>query len=396
MDRKDLSQIRPGGPGFTAKWWKEKGPEATRGCGVERALEDWDAACPRSPESFADDRAAEAARKAAAALIAAATKARAKCGREDKEAQEACALYVKLATGYRDRIAVAEADEAPQERNWPKVAADLEKSLAEAKTAAATAGRLMGPVATANKAVAQVTVLANARLQGKAGKPVGTLLGQLDRIESGLTPVVRFLGAQARPQEAHRKHVIAAQRIRSHAAEVDRIAAELDGLAGTVQDLEQRLDDTLRELGEARRILMASERTLDSVRAAFADFRDKIYDHMQVSLQDMPAELGEVVTRAIAVLRRKDQEMTSADRDALLDEAAAIGDRMGELQRIAKAHAKAAASMRSTVSGFEKEPDIAAALPKLDKDIAAMAAALKTAAKAVAGVEKVAQKIASA
>ena len=396
MDRKDLSQIRPGGPGFTAKWWKEKRPEATKGCGVLRALEDWDASCPRSPESFADERAAEAARKAAAALIAAMTKARAKCGREDKEAQEACALYVKLASGYRDRIAVAEAGEAPQERNWPKIAADLEKSLAEAKTAAATAGRLMAPVTTANKAVAQVTSLANARLQGKAGKPVETLMGQLDRIESGLAAAGKFVAAQARPQETHRKRVIAAQRIRSHAAEVDRVAAELDGLAGTVRDLEQALDDTLRELGEARRILMASERTLDSVRAAFADFRDKVYDHMQVSLQDMPAELGEVVARSIAVLRRKDQEMTSADRDALLDEVAAIGDRLGDLQRIAKAHAKSATAMRTLARGFEKEPDIAVALPKLDRDVAAMAAALKTAAKAVAGVGKVAQKIASA
>jgi hypothetical protein len=393
MDRKDLSQIKLGGLGFTSKWWKEKRPEVTKGSGVVRALDDWAAACGKAPEACADDRAAEAARKAATALIAAMTKAKAKCAKEGKEALEACALYLKLAGDYRDNIAVAPGADAPDEKTWPRIAAEMTKSLAEAKAAAAAAAKHLAAVATANKAVAQVTALANARTQGKAGKPVEVLTAQLDKVEKALIPAGKFLAAQARPLEAHRKRMVAAQRLRAHAAEVDRHVAEFDSLMEFERRLDLALDDTRRELEEARSILKASDRTLDSVRSAFADFTDKVYDHMQVSLQDMPAELGEVVQRSVAVLRKKDQEMTSAERNAMLDEIAAIRDRLTRIQRIAAGHLKAATAMKRLIRGFEKEPDFAAAIPKLDKDIATMGSALKTAAKAVDGVEKMAEKI---
>ncbi|MCR8725283.1 hypothetical protein [Frigidibacter sp. ROC022] len=401
MDKKDLAQIKPGSPAFTSKWWKEKRSDATKGSGVLKALDEWQKACPKDPGKLSSPAAADAATKAAKGLVAAMTKAKAKSGK-DKVSADACLLYVKLATAYMGRIpapAPVAASGAPAaDKDWPKVQAQMTKALAAAKAAATKGGKMVESVGVVNKALEKVTALANARVQGKTGRPIAELNAQLDKIGAALKEPNRFLGQQGALRKLQQGVLSAASRVKSPAAAAATKAfdQDFDKLMDFERRLEAAIKDTERELDEARNIVNKSDTTLDSVRATFADFQDSVYDHIQTSLHQMPAALNALTVEAVEIMKMKGKTLDAKAQEALRDRVDDLGDRLAQLDRIATAHSNDGASMKKVIRGFENEPDFAKALPKLDKDLAAMRSALKNAEKAADAARKVAASLTAA
>lgn len=401
MDRKDLAQIKLGSPAFTSKWWKDKRADATKGSGVAKALDDWQKACPKDPGKMPSPAAAEAASKAAKALIAAMTKAKAKSAK-DKDNAEACGLYVKLATDYLGKISApapaAASGAVGEDSNWPKVQAQMAKALAAAKATAAKGSKLVESVGMVNKALEKITAMANARVQGKTGRPISELNAQLDKIGAALKEPNRFLGQQGALHKLRKEVLSAASKVKVPAAAAAARAfdQEFDRLMDFENRIEAAIRDTDRELDEARIIVRKSDVTLDAVRGTFADFHDSLYDHIQTSLHQMPAELNALTAEAVEVMKMKGKALDAKAQAALRDRVDAMADRLARLDRIATAHANDGASMKKVIRGFEKELDFAKAIPKLDKDLAAMRTALKNAEKATEGARKVAMSLSAA
>jgi|GEM_PF-5085005 len=123
MDKKkDLKDIKLGGPAFKGDWWNKRCSSRCKKEGVDKALDAWSSYC-TDPDRFEDSDQLGAAKMACNGLRTALGKARSKCGKLQGDTKAAIDKYLDVISGYEKTLSEKEkefeADEA-EARNLNK------------------------------------------------------------------------------------------------------------------------------------------------------------------------------------------------------------------------------------------------------------------------------------
>ncbi|QDU41228.1 hypothetical protein Mal4_55930 [Maioricimonas rarisocia] len=116
MDKKkDLKDIKVGGPAFKSDWWNKRCSSKCKKEGVDKALDAWSDFC-KDPEKFEESDELGKAKMACNGLRTALGKAKSKCGKLQGDTKAAIEKYLDVIGGYEKDLAAKEkefeADEA--------------------------------------------------------------------------------------------------------------------------------------------------------------------------------------------------------------------------------------------------------------------------------------------
>lgn len=330
MDKNDVAAIKLGSAAFTKKWWEDRRGLLAGGCGVGRALADWERYCPVDPDTIEDSALFVVAAETGSRLKGALLKAKKKCGRLDKSTGLACDAYLGEIDAYVRALAKAEDAFAAAEAKALAKTKEIDEALANAverlRSLCGDSLRIANDLDALDRTTDKARERANtviesplsvrggsardlATLREDAKRIADTLARQGEEVEKAAAPVLELLrkSGTARPKDG----------TKVFSGLVDELRRQRNELTGRLSGLRDRVADALDLSRQAEE---TANRASDRIEA----LKDAFWTARQGSANHAKAEIAEIANAAVALVRQGAKPDPDGKQDRILGLEAAV------------------------------------------------------------------------
>jgi hypothetical protein len=389
MNKSDLAAIKIGGEGFTKKWWQKKRAILANGCGVGKGLDAWAKACPPNPDLIKDEKAVEAARKAANDLKTAVQKAKKKCAKMAKDTAAACAQYEKVIDAYLKDLGKGLTEDSEDDAIWKQILVQMPRAIKGMSDMQKRMTDAAGDLKKLEETIDLVTTRAELRNKMPLhGVKRGDLQGAYKALEREFGKIDKFTNTQATTATRIADPVLdleAKLKTRAHDKDMRVFRKMVVDIGNAEGKLRDALTDSSLRMRKAKDAIANAETTMERAKSQLENRTVMFWESpvggantISESIADVTKTAGEIVSKASANPDERTMRDLSAQMRRLDSEMLQINSNLTNLGNIVKQAATETKEFAKDKTVMAKVKEMAQAY----KAIAGMKAKMDTSVQA--------------